>query len=86
VVSKSLSGVALCESATSFGSDFVSVTEGVFCDMTGKTLYPLCAEAGATDCFDQDAKPLVRRFLRREDGSNIHEEPEVVYDEVLMWD
>lgn len=34
----------LCESATSYGADTVSMAERLFCDMDLKTLYPLCEE------------------------------------------
>ncbi|KAK8102550.1 hypothetical protein PG984_015696 [Apiospora sp. TS-2023a] len=34
----------LCESATSYGADTVSMAERLFCDMEAKTLYPLCQE------------------------------------------
>lgn len=38
------SAVELCESATSFGPDFVNVVEGMYCDMSTKTALPLCPE------------------------------------------
>ncbi|KAK7917358.1 hypothetical protein PG985_010966 [Apiospora marii] len=36
----------LCESATSYGADTVSMAERIFCDMEKKTMYPLCQEEG----------------------------------------
>lgn len=42
----------LCESRTSAGPDFVSVSEGLFCDMAGKVLWPLCSEEVTAACFD----------------------------------
>ena len=49
----------VCQSETSWGPDFVSVAEGLYCDMCEKMLWNLCAGPGATYCFD-----LVTRELR----------------------
>lgn len=45
---------SLCESETSRGPDFVSLTEGKFCDMETKTLWPICKDKVDDDCFDND--------------------------------
>ena len=45
---------SLCESKTSRGPDFVSLTEGKFCDMETKTLWPVCKDKVDDDCFDND--------------------------------
>ncbi len=48
----------LCEDAMSEGPDFVSLAEGLFCDMSTldnrKQLYPLCSATVTTTCFDLD--------------------------------
>ncbi|KAK5944787.1 hypothetical protein PMZ80_001987 [Knufia obscura] len=48
----------LCEDAVSEGPDFVSLTEGLFCDMSTldnrKQLYPLCSTSLETNCFEMD--------------------------------
>lgn len=36
------SAVQVCESDSSWGPDFVSISEGVFCDMCKRQYYPLC--------------------------------------------
>lgn len=46
----------LCESQTSAGPDFVSLPEGLFCDMGDKILWPLCEYAGQDSCFDLDSQ------------------------------
>lgn len=46
----------LCESQTSAGPDFVSLPEGLFCDMADKILWPLCEYAGQESCFDLDSQ------------------------------
>ena len=52
----------LCDSPTSRGSDFVSVAEGLFCDMETKTLYPVCSPSSVSACFDLDASnPHLRK-------------------------
>jgi hypothetical protein len=40
------SAVEVCESLSSWGPDFVSVAEGVFCDMCLRQTYPLCGDDG----------------------------------------
>jgi len=66
----------LCESATSYGPDFVSVPEGLYCDMGTKELYDLCSEGERTRCFDLETQILVdgKRALKRE------------YNKVHQWD
>lgn len=50
----------LCESETSHGPDFVSLSEGVFCDMQTKALWPLCSEDGLSiECYHWDTHSLV---------------------------
>lgn len=42
----------LCTSYTSDGPDYASLTEGLFCDMSEKQLWPLCSADVTTSCFD----------------------------------
>ncbi|KAF9980754.1 hypothetical protein BGZ75_008020 [Mortierella antarctica] len=57
-VHKELSAIELCDSPTSWGSSFLSIKEGVFCDMSTKTKIPVC-KVGETDgCFVYE-KPRV---------------------------
>jgi len=42
----------MCASSTSYGPDFVSEAEGVYCDMDTHTSYPLCSSTITTGCFD----------------------------------
>ncbi len=49
---ESHSATELCESGTSNGPDFVSMIEGLFCDMSEKQLWPVCSQATTTYCFD----------------------------------
>ncbi|KAL6244022.1 hypothetical protein RBB50_008891 [Rhinocladiella similis] len=55
------SAVRLCNSATSRGPSFVSLPEGLFCDMTTRNLYPVCAEETEDVCFDLDEDELVKK-------------------------
>jgi len=48
----------VCQSETSWGPDFVSVAEGLYCDMCEKMLWNLCTGPGATYCFDLVAREL----------------------------
>jgi hypothetical protein len=50
----------LCKSATSSGPNFVSLSEGLYCDMEEKALWPLCSSANTTtSCFDMTSNSLL---------------------------
>ena len=72
------SAVELCESPTSRGSDFVSMIEGMFCDMETKTLYSLCGGNVNTECFDAGSHELKSR--RRDEAVRRR------YQSVSRWD
>jgi hypothetical protein len=48
----------VCEMHNSWGPDFVSIVEGLYCDMCERELYPLCAHAHQQDCFDVERTVL----------------------------
>lgn len=58
----------LCDSETSYGPDFVSIPESLYCDMDEKVLYPLCDKEHTTKCFDLETRTLIegKRFAKRE--------------------
>jgi hypothetical protein len=67
---------SVCNSESSYGPDFVSTAEGVFCDMCDKQSYNLCDwhKGGETDemCFHLETRTLkvggkVSRIYKRED-------------------
>lgn len=49
----------LCTSNTSRGADFVSLTEGRFCDMASKVVMDLCGETKTLPCFDLQKKIVI---------------------------
>ena len=53
------SAIKLCDSDTSYSPDFVSLSEGIFCDMATKTLWPLCSKSVADNCYDWDSHTLI---------------------------
>lgn len=53
------SALKLCESDTSYGPDFVSLSEGIFCDMATKTHWPLCTKLVADNCYEWDSHTLI---------------------------
>ena len=84
----------LCQSPTSWGHDFVSVVELLFCDMTAKKLWPVCHDNGKTNvtggCFDKQSsrmRPLKGglkgRDVRPGAGDIV---PVKVYGKTLYWD
>ncbi|CAN9125418.1 unnamed protein product [Alternaria alternata] len=48
----------LCGMDRSWGPDFISVVEGLYCDMCERDLYPLCANEHQTNCFNFDERVL----------------------------
>ncbi|KAK0665236.1 hypothetical protein QBC41DRAFT_359048 [Cercophora samala] len=68
----------LCESETSYGPDFVSLVEGMYCNMETSELLPLCTEELQTGCFHLDQKTHVKR-----DG--IVSENQKEYEHILDW-
>ncbi|KAI1335271.1 hypothetical protein F5Y15DRAFT_255325 [Xylariaceae sp. FL0016] len=67
---------ALCESETSVGPSFVNVAEGNFCRMTDKTLWPVCGDGVADNCFNTDSQKLIQNGVASRDES---------YTRVLDW-
>ena len=55
------SSKVLCASPTSWGPDFVSFEEGLFCDMTLRRTWPLCSERAGflKDCYDWSSHTIV---------------------------
>jgi hypothetical protein len=46
----------VCEHEMSLGPDFVSMEEGLFCDMETATLWPLCDATQTIDCFNLETQ------------------------------
>ena len=80
---KGQSAMELCNSHRSRGPDFVSVSEGKYCDMTNKILYPLCSDGVKRDCFsvDQDSQRMKKGRQSRGKGQRVHSR----YDKVVNW-
>ena len=51
----------LCESESSHGPDFISSSEGIFCDMDTKIHWPLCDQMTEDQCYHWDTHSLVLR-------------------------
>lgn len=52
---ESQTATELCEAPNSSGPDFVSLMEGLYCDMTTRELLPICSLTGLSEnCFDLD--------------------------------
>ncbi|KAI0132794.1 hypothetical protein BJ170DRAFT_262359 [Xylariales sp. AK1849] len=48
----------LCDSPSSMGPDFVSLTEKVFCDMSTRITWPLCTDDQEMRCFDVNTQEV----------------------------
>lgn len=53
------SAVDVCESDTSVVPDFVSIADGMYCDMGKKELLPLCAPVLIGKCFSLDTASVL---------------------------
>lgn len=49
----------LCGSATSWGPDLVSLSEGRYCDMESRQVYPLCDGLAKTECFEIESMHII---------------------------
>lgn len=56
----------------SLGPDFVSIEEGLFCDMDTSELWPLCTETQMNDCFDFSAQQIRTDHQKRDMPSEIY--------------
>jgi hypothetical protein len=73
----------LCNSATSWGPDFVGV-DGMFCDMASKIMTPLCAAKEVDGCVvvDEQAGTLTRRISVAKRAANVAHKS---YKKIQHW-
>ena len=83
----------LCTDDNSAGPDFVSVVEGLYCDMTEKVLDPLCsASTNGTTCFDTTTNSLLQAAAlntRYASGNSFFASSRAMskaYSKVIQWD
>ncbi|KAK5941092.1 hypothetical protein PMZ80_006369 [Knufia obscura] len=55
---KQHSAIEVCNSQSSLGPDFLSMSEMMFCDMSEKTLWPVCVDETASYCFNMDTQTV----------------------------
>jgi hypothetical protein len=73
----------LCNSPTSWGPDFVG-PDGKFCDMSSKTLMPLCSSQDIDGCVEVDesgGKLLKRMSIAKRATNVVHKS----YKHVSKW-
>ncbi|CAE7195967.1 hypothetical protein CFE70_007679 [Pyrenophora teres f. teres 0-1] len=73
----------LCSSATSWGPDFIG-SDGKFCDMSSKTLIPLCSSEAIDGCIevDENEGALVKRMsVARRSANILHKS----YKSISKW-
>lgn len=79
---------ALCNSPTSWGPDFYSLTENRYCHMATKRMYPACASMEQTECFDAEINEIREtrcarsQLCRRAEGESIWKQ----YTKVDEWE
>lgn len=74
----------LCNSQFSRGPDFVSIHEGVFCDMDKKQTWPICSKQITHACFDLELNDL-RPTNKGKREINGREIPKKSYSKELKW-
>ena len=76
----------LCDSPTSWGHDFVSSSESLFCDMEPKKLWPVCDDKHKSACFDTKTSTMrPGKGLRGRDSQSGQVPPEKHYGKTLHW-
>ena len=71
----------LCASDTSRGPDFVSLAEGVYCNMETREVKPVCPNSMGQDCFDVDVSQS-----RADRGGNGAMEGAKTFSDIIHWD
>ncbi|CAG8956820.1 hypothetical protein HYFRA_00011209 [Hymenoscyphus fraxineus] len=84
----------LCQSLSSLGPDFVSIPEGLFCDMSEKELWPLCGKNKKSSCFDLATSSMIAKvgnstisthMNSRRDVATGRIVPNKEYDDISAW-
>lgn len=70
------SSTALCASPTSWGPDFVSFEENIYCDMALKKTWPLCTAAVRRNCYDWSSHTMMYGGQRKR---------RMIYSNVVEW-
>jgi len=65
----------ICGDKNAVGPDLLSVSEGKFCDMQNKKMYPLCSSLTDTECFDQGSSQVKTNSTKKA----------VKYDKIHKW-
>jgi len=75
----------LCMSDTAVGPDFVSLDEGIFCDMELRKTAQFCRSARQKGCFDIEAQKMRvdPKTVARDEAGHVVGEKE--YDVVEQW-
>lgn len=75
----------LCGSEQSFRPDFVSISEGIFCDMSTKEAWPVCGQSIANGCFDLDKEEMISNGPQRRDEHTGRTVPKKSYYNTSHW-
>lgn len=66
----------LCSDPASLGPDLLNVAEGRFCQMSTKTVHPVCSDTVTDDCFNVDTQKLILGGVSTRDDN---------YSKVIDW-
>ncbi|KAF2460329.1 hypothetical protein BDY21DRAFT_162032 [Lineolata rhizophorae] len=72
----------VCAGENTFGPDYISLADGMYCDMSTREVMPLCTDDLVDDCFDlDDMDPEVSRSKVKKRGLRSTGE----YSRVMDW-
>jgi hypothetical protein len=75
----------LCGDDMSLGPDFVSLAEGLFCDMETRHTWQLCSATVTHSCFDTKTQKMAPGPLGRRSTIHGREIPEKSYEKKITW-
>lgn len=73
----------VCEDPNSYGPDYVSLKDGLFCNMETRELIPLCSDTVTEDCFSLDDQPAAAAGAKARRRRNVLTKRG--YSKVLDW-
>ncbi|KAK5033465.1 hypothetical protein LTS07_003769 [Exophiala sideris] len=82
------SAARLCNDTASVGPDFAALSEGLYCDMDTKEIYPICKDGQVSGCF-RTADNVLVGDSGEDEGAKVSERAVQImkaYDDVVVWE
>ncbi|KAK0100735.1 hypothetical protein ONS95_007185 [Cadophora gregata] len=74
------SATEVCQMSNSWGPDFVSLVEGLYCDMCERELWQLCSVSTTSECFDLEKKEVRHNAIghQKDDQVDLRKKFEII--------